>query len=154
VTVTATETIRREIFVDAAPETAFRVFTEQTAAWWPLQKYGIFLEDAETVVFEDRNGWRLVEKAKDGRETEWGEVLDYEFASRLRLTWHPGRDADNEPTEVEVTFTADKDGTLVVLEHRGWENLTGERREGREGYASGWPGVLEQYRQVAEKSQS
>jgi uncharacterized protein YndB with AHSA1/START domain len=152
VTVTATETIHREIFVDAAPETAFRVFTEQTAAWWPLQKYGIFLEDAETVVFEDRDGWRLVEKAKDGRETEWGEVLDYKFASRVRFTWHPGRDADDEPTEIEVTFTADKDGTLVVLEHRGWENLTGERLGSREGYASGWPGVLEQYRQVAEKS--
>ena len=49
-----------------------------------------------------------------------------------------------------MTFTADKDGTLVVLEHRGWENLTGERREGRVGYDNGWPGVLEQYRQVAE----
>jgi len=33
VTVTATETIHKEIFVDDAPETAFRVFTEQTAAW-------------------------------------------------------------------------------------------------------------------------
>jgi uncharacterized protein YndB with AHSA1/START domain len=151
VTVTATETIRKEIFVDAAPETAFRVFTEQTASWWPLDKYGIFLEDAETVVFEDRDGWRLIEKAKDGRETEWGEVLDYEFAGRLRLTWHPGRDGDDEPTELEVTFTADKGGTLVVLEHRGWENLTGERREGRTSYDNGWPGVLEQYRQVAER---
>jgi len=58
-------------------------------------------------------------------------LLDYEFASRLRLTWHPGRDGDDEPTEVEVTFTADNNGTLVVLEHRGWENLSGERREGR-----------------------
>jgi len=151
VTVTATETIRKEIFVDAAPETAFRVFTEQTAAWWPLNKYGIFLEDAETVVFEDRDGWRLIEKAKDGRETQWGEVLDYEFASRVRFTWHPGRGSDDEPTEVEVTFTADKDGTVVVLEHRGWENLTGERREGRVGYDNGWPGVLEMYRQVAER---
>ena len=69
-TVTATETIRKEIFVNAAPETAFRVFTEQTAAWWPLDKYGIYLEGGETVVFEDRDGWRLIEKAKDGRETE------------------------------------------------------------------------------------
>ena len=89
-TVTATETIRKEIFVNAAPETAFRVFTEQTAAWWPLNKYGIFLEDAETVVFEDRDGWRLIEKAKDGRETEWGDVLDYEFASRCASRGIPG----------------------------------------------------------------
>lgn len=85
---TATDTIRKEIFVDASPETAFRVFIEQIADWWPLAKYGIFLDEAASVVFEDRDGWRLTEKAKDGRETVWGEVLDYEFASRLRMTWH------------------------------------------------------------------
>ena len=83
-TVTATETIRKEIFVDAAPETAFRVFTEQVSAWWPLDKYGIYLEEAETVAFEDRDGWRLIEQAKDGRENVWGEVLEYEVASRVR----------------------------------------------------------------------
>ena len=97
-TVTATETIRKEIFVDAPPETAFRVFTEQVSDWWPLDKYGIYLEDAETVGFEDRDGWRLIERAKDGRENVWGEVLEYEVASRVRFTWHPGRDIGDEPT--------------------------------------------------------
>jgi uncharacterized protein YndB with AHSA1/START domain len=149
VTVTATETIRKEILVDASPETAFRVFTEAIAEWWPLHKYGIFHEDAETVILESEVGGRVVEKAKDGRETVWGEVLDFEAASRVRFTWHPGRDADDEPTEVEVSFTADNGGTLVVLEHRGWENLRDELRAGRVGYDQGWPGVLEAYRQAA-----
>ena len=148
-TVTATETIRKEILVEASPEIAFRVFTEAIAEWWPLNKYGIFIEDADTVILESEVGGRLVEKAKDGRETVWGEVLDFEVASRVRFTWHPGRDADDEPTEVEVTFTADNDGTLVVLEHRGWENLRDELRAGRVGYDQGWPGVLEAYRQAA-----
>jgi uncharacterized protein YndB with AHSA1/START domain len=149
VTVTATETIRKEILVGASPEIAFRVFTEAIAEWWPLHKYGIFNQDAETVILESEVGGRLVEKAKDGRETVWGEVLDFEVASRVRFTWHPGRDADDEPTEVEVTFTADNDGTLVVLEHRGWENLRDELRAGRVGYDPGWLGVLEAYRQAA-----
>ena len=148
-TMTATETIHKQIFVEAAPETAFRVFTENIAAWWPLDKHGIYLDDAQTVAFEDRDGWRLVEKAKDGRENVWGEVLEYEVSSRLRMTWHPGREADDEPTELEVSFTADGDGTIVVLEHRGWENLRDELRQGREGYDKGWPGVLERYRQAA-----
>src|SRR4029078_13212463 len=82
VTVTATETIRKEIFVDAAPETAFRVFTDKVSAWWPLDKYAIYLEEAETVAFEDRDGWRLIERAKDGRENVWGAVLEYERESR------------------------------------------------------------------------
>jgi len=57
VTVTATETIRKEIFVNAAPETAFRVFTEQTAAWWPLDKYGIYPR---------RRGDRWSSRTRDG----------------------------------------------------------------------------------------
>jgi uncharacterized protein YndB with AHSA1/START domain len=150
VTVTTTETIRKEIHVAASPDTAFRVFTDGITRWWPLDRYGIFLENADSVSFEDRDGWLLVETAKDGRETVWGEVLDYEVASRLRFTWHPGRDGGDEPTEVEVTFSGDKDGTIVVLEHRGWENLTGERRESRAGYDNGWPGVLESFREAAE----
>jgi uncharacterized protein YndB with AHSA1/START domain len=149
VTATVTETIHKEIVVEASPETAFRVFVDAIAQWWPLHKYGTFTEDAETVILEPELGGRLVEKAKDGRETVWGEVLEIEVASRVRFTWHPGRDADDEPTEVEVTFTADKDGTLVVLEHRGWENLRDELRAGRVGYDSGWSGVLEAYRQAA-----
>ena len=146
---TTTETIRKEVFVEAAPETAFRVFTDEIARWWPLDKYGIFLEDVETVIFEGHVGGRVVERARDGRETVWGEVLQFEAASRLHITWHPGREADDEPTEIEVTFTADGDGTLVVLEHRGWEKLSDERREGRKGYDSGWVEVLDRYRQAA-----
>jgi uncharacterized protein YndB with AHSA1/START domain len=146
VTVTATETIRKEIYVDASPETAFRVFTEQIAAWWPLHKYGLFLEDRDSVVFEDRDGWKLVEKAKDGREAFWGEVLEYEFASRLRMTWHPGHSLEAMPTEIEVTFAADGDGTTVVLEHSGWEKCAGDRREARTGYDRGWNEVLDTYK--------
>jgi uncharacterized protein YndB with AHSA1/START domain len=149
VSTTATETIHKEIFIEAAPDTAFRVFTEDIARWWPLHKYGMFLEDAATVAFEDREGWRLVEKAKDGRETMWGEVLDYELSSRLRMTWHPGWDADEEPSEIEVTFAADGDGTLVVLEHRGWEKVSDERKKARTGYDRGWNEVLETYRTAA-----
>jgi uncharacterized protein YndB with AHSA1/START domain len=146
---TTTETIRKEIFVDASPETAFRVFTEAIAEWWPLQKYGIYIEDAKGVAIEPMAGGRVVETAKDGRESVWGEVLDFEASSRVRFTWHPGREASEEPTEVEVTFTADRDGTVVVLEHRGWEGLGDERRAGRDGYDRGWNEVLEGYRLAA-----
>ena len=48
-----------------------------------------------------------------------------------------------------MTFTADRDGTLVVLEHSGWETLSDERRAGRVGYDNGWPGVLAAYREAA-----
>jgi uncharacterized protein YndB with AHSA1/START domain len=145
VTVTATEAITKVIHVNAAPETAFRVFTEQIGDWWPLEHYSV-LEGVQTVVFEDD---RIVERAADGSESVWGEILDFEVAGRLRFTWHPGRD-DADPTEVEVTFAADGDGTAVTLVHSGWERLSEERRAGRTDYENGWPGVLDRFRQAAE----
>jgi uncharacterized protein YndB with AHSA1/START domain len=144
VTTMTTSAITKEVHVDATPETAYRVFTEQIGAWWPLERYSV-LDGVQTVVFEND---RIVERAADGSESVWGEVLDYEVAGRLRFTWHPGR--DDEPTEVEVTFAADGDGTLVTLVHSGWEALSEERRAGRVDYDNGWPGVLELYRKAVE----
>jgi uncharacterized protein YndB with AHSA1/START domain len=145
VSVTATEAITKEIRVDATPETAFAVFTERIGEWWPLGRYSIYGADA-TVAFE---GDRIVERSPGGEESVWGEVLEFEASARVRFTWHPGRPDDEEPTEVEVTFAADDDGTLVTLVHSGWERVSEERRAGRADYADGWPAVLELYRENA-----
>ena len=140
-TVTATEAITKEIHVDATPETAFAVFTDRIGDWWPLERYSVFGADAN-VSFEDE---RIVERSPDGEESYWGEVLEFEAAARVRFTWHPGRAKDEDPTEVEVTFAADGDGTLVTLVHSGWERISEERRAGRVDYENGWPGVLDCY---------
>jgi uncharacterized protein YndB with AHSA1/START domain len=141
---TTTEAITKEIHVDATPETAFKVFTERIGEWWPLQRYAVFEGDT-TVAFE---GDRIVERLGD-QTAVWGEVLDFEVAGRLRFTWHPGRPDDEEPTEVEVTFAADGDGTLVTLVHGGWDRVSEERRAGRVDYDNGWPHVLERYAALA-----
>ena len=139
-TMTTTEPITKEIHVAAGPETAFKVFTERIGEWWPLERFSVF-EEGTTVAFEAD---RIVER-RGTDETVWGEVLAFEAAARVRFTWHPGLAEDEEPTKVEVTFTADGDGTLVTLVHSGWERLREERLEGRAGYDSGWPLVLERY---------
>jgi uncharacterized protein YndB with AHSA1/START domain len=149
VTATVTETIHKEIFVEASPETAFRVFVDELATWWPLHKYGLFPDETSTVVVEREVGGRVIERAQDGREGVWGEVLEYAVSSRFRCTWHPGWAADAEPTELEVTFTADADGTLVTLEHSGWERLRDEDRQRRAGYDRGWDEVLKAYQPAA-----
>jgi uncharacterized protein YndB with AHSA1/START domain len=142
VTTMTTEAITKQIRVDADPETAFDVFTGRIGDWWPLEHYSVFGREA-TVAFE---GDRIVERSPTGEETVWGEVLDFEVAGRVRFTWHPGRKAsDDEPTEVEVSFASDGDGTLVTLVHSGWERLSEERRAGRVDYDNGWPLVLERY---------
>jgi len=145
VTTMTTQAITKQIRVDANPETAFDVFTGRIGDWWPLEHYSVFGREA-TVAFE---GDRIVERSPSGEETVWGEVLDFEVAGRVRFTWHPGRPTDEEPTEVEVTFASDGDGTLVTLVHGGWERLSEERRAGRVDYDNGWPLVLERYAGLA-----
>lgn len=58
---------------------------------------------------------------------------------------------DGEPsTEVEVLFTASDTGTVVELEHRGWERLESDVVERYRGYAAGWTGALQRFRAAAE----
>lgn len=143
-TTETTDAVRKTVLVAADPDAAFRVFTEQIQSWWPLEKYGIFGDDAETLAFRDE---QIVEGAKDGREAVWGKVLAWEPPTRVHMTWRPGFDADSPDTEVEVTFTAEGDGTRVELVHTGWEKLA-EGAKSRAGYEGGWDGVLEAYRQA------
>ncbi len=56
-------------------------------------------------------------------------------------TWHPGYDADDPVTEVELRFVAVGETTRVELEHRGWEALA-KPEETRASYVQGWPVVL------------
>ena len=73
----------------------------------------------------------------------------WEPPRRLVIAWNPSRQ-DRPTTEVEVTFTAEGEGTRVDLVHRGWERLGPRGADVRESYASGWPGVLAGYARTAE----
>lgn len=133
----STAPLVREVIVRADAATAFRLFTEGIAAWWPMATHSVFGEHA-TVAFEDG---RLVERA-GATSTTWGEVLAWDPPLGFRITWHPGRDAD-EATEVAVAFTEQDGETLVRLTHTGWERRA--RGDVRASYASGWVLVLERY---------
>jgi uncharacterized protein YndB with AHSA1/START domain len=141
-TTETTQAVRKSVVVEAEPETAFRVFTDRIQTWWPLGTHGIFGDDAERLAFEDG---KLVEGAKDGREAVWGEVVAWEPPTRVHFTWRPGFDDGAPDTEVEVTFTAEGEGTRVELVHTGWEKLA-DGAKSRAGYDSGWVRVLEEYR--------
>jgi uncharacterized protein YndB with AHSA1/START domain len=96
---------------------------------------------AETIVFEEREGGRVIEVMSDGTEATWATILAWDPPRRLVLAWKPNL-GDNPPTELEVTFTTDGDGTRVDLEHRGWERLGALAEEARSGYGENWDGVM------------
>jgi uncharacterized protein YndB with AHSA1/START domain len=140
----ASVTIRKSVTVAVSLETAFRVFTEEIASWWPLTTKSVGQENAVMLVIEPRVGGRVYEQVRSGEEHDWGEVLAWEPPRRLVFTWHPGRGTETGQ-EVEVTFAASGDRTLVELEHRGWERLVATADEIPEHYESGWDEVLERF---------
>jgi hypothetical protein len=84
-------------------------------------------EDRENVVFDERVGGRVYERAADGREADWADVIAREPPRRFVLRWrvNPKR----APTEIEVRFTAEDGRTRVDLEHRGWDEAGLAREE-------------------------
>jgi uncharacterized protein YndB with AHSA1/START domain len=126
-------------------EEAFRVFTAEIGAWWPVAAHAVEPDKVETVVLEGRAGGRLYERWHDGGEVDWGRVLAWEPPARLVLSWSPTLER-RAPTEVEVRFLAvEPDHTRVELEHRGWEGLGELAAQARSSYEGGWPGVLDAF---------
>jgi uncharacterized protein YndB with AHSA1/START domain len=139
--------IRREIAVACDPAHAFRTFTEGIGSWWPLAVHSVAAQILEiapgSVRFEPGPDGSIVEVLPDGGETPWARVRAWDPPHRLVLGWKPNPTATAE-TEIEVRFTAQPGGTLVVLEHRGFELLSS-----RDEYAEGWPTVLARFAEAA-----
>jgi len=121
-----TTAVQRSITVNAPPERAFAVFTTGMSSWWPIDSHHIGAEMAVEVVIEPRSGGRWFERDARGGECVWGHVTEWDPPHRVLLAWHltPEWEYDPDPakaTEVEVRFTPRDGGTLVMLEHRGFE---------------------------------
>jgi uncharacterized protein YndB with AHSA1/START domain len=139
------EPVQVAIEVRRGIEEAFRVFTAEIAAWWPVAGHSVEPDRVEAVVLEGRLGGRLYERWHDGGEADWGRVVAWEPPQRLVLSWKPNPERA-AATEVEVRFVAvEPDHTRVELEHRGWERLGDLGPEARASYDGGWPGVLDSY---------
>lgn len=137
--------ILKTVRVKATPDRAFRRFTEEMASWWPLRSHSVGRSEAIAVSMEPRVGGRIVEQMRDGREAVWGTVTAWDPPRRVSFTWHPGRTPDTAQ-DVEVRFTPERSGTLVELEHRGFERLgPALGRKARRGYPIGWQYVLGLY---------
>jgi uncharacterized protein YciI len=135
--------IRREVLVDADPKTAFEVFTAQIGRWWPLAGFSVYGAGA-TVAFD---GGQIIERSPDGATSLWGTVTRWEPPEVLAFSWHPGQPPERA-SQVEITFAAADDRTLVTVEHTGWE-VFADPAAARAEYDQGWPVVLECYTSYA-----
>ena len=92
-------------------------------------------------MLEARTGGRLYERKSTGEEGYWGTVTHWEPPHRVVIEWKVNPDAA-APTEIDVRFVPEGDGTRVELEHRGWERWGDEAAETHASYDSGWDEVL------------
>jgi uncharacterized protein YndB with AHSA1/START domain len=106
--------IEKWVLLRCSPEAAFKLFTDRVSDWWPPSHR--LTKDAESQLFLGPDG-RFWERAGDGREMELGRVLRWEPPFRLTLDFYLGSSVAR-PTFVEVTFTAEGDGTRVTVHHR------------------------------------
>ena len=133
--------IRKTITVGWDQAQAFRRFTREIGAWWPLRSHSVGQGRAETVVFGEGLGGRIVEKIRGREECTWGTVTAWDPPRHVAFTWHPG-DEPGRATQVELTFESVPQGTRLVLVHSRWEALGALGRMARRGYPIGWAYVL------------
>lgn len=143
--------VRKTIVVAASRERAFEVFTAQMGSWWPLASKSIGSSPAQTAVLEPHAGGRWFERAADGSECEWGQVIACDPPGRLVLNWQIGADWRYDPainSEVEIRFIAEDDArTRVELEHRGLETYGDAAEQMQQIFDSpdGWTSILDDY---------
>lgn len=144
-TATGLTPVVKTLDVEAPLDVAFRVFTEETATWWPTRTHSLREDRVLDIVLEGSVGGRIYEVGPDG-EADWGRVLVWEPPRRFVLEWDPSL-IRRTPTEVEVTFEPlGAARTRIRLEHRGWDRIGERGPAGRASYDSGWDAVLGAYR--------
>jgi Activator of Hsp90 ATPase homolog 1-like protein len=124
-----------EFEVGVTPPEAFETWTRRCATWWPRSH--TVSGDPAAIVFEPFAGGRILERARDGTEYDWGSVIDWQPPTRLRYRWHLFFDP-SEATEVDVLFTARGAETAVRLEQSGWERLGAQGPPRRAKTAQAW----------------
>ncbi len=135
------EAVRKTVTVDCTVEEAFRVFTADALSWWPVATHSIYGEGASEIVFEEREGGEVYELSSTGERGHWATVATWEPPSRLVLAWNI-LEREAVPTEVEIHFLPEGDGTRVELEHRGWEAIPEDAGRKRSNYEAGWDHIL------------
>jgi uncharacterized protein YndB with AHSA1/START domain len=133
------------VTVDASPDDAFRIFTDEIGLWWRRDTpYWNDRDRALSIRVEPGVGGRFLEVYDLETETgfEVGRVTVWEPGRCLAFTWISAGWPEGVNTDVEVTFESIGDQTVVTLRHSGFERLGPGTEPLMKGYDTGWKEVL------------
>jgi uncharacterized protein YndB with AHSA1/START domain len=142
-----------EIHIAAPPERVFQALIDpkQVMHWWTSEDCQI-----EAFTLQPRRGGRWDYDTKQSKlnvngVTKFhceGQVLEYDPPRLLAYTWIANWHADKKRrTVVRWELSAKDNGTHVKVTHSGLVAETVARKD----YSGGWPGVLQQLKNFAEK---
>jgi uncharacterized protein YndB with AHSA1/START domain len=125
-----------QVFVEAWPEEAFRTFVEEVG--FGLRQAAIQPERGRYLRFNQDLGGRFVEvhDAVAATGVELGRVTAWEPGVHLAFGWRQPDWPEGVSTEVDVRFAPVFDGTLLSVEHAGFERLGLNRARGE--YRVAW----------------
>ena len=121
--------VSASVFVDAPPDIAFEVFTEQIDAWWRHgMKFRNGARSLSVLHLEPRLGGRLFETiaapgSADAHVVQTGTVTGWQPPHALQIEWRAINFAPHEATTVSVSFEPRRGGTQVTLVHAGFATL-------------------------------
>jgi uncharacterized protein YndB with AHSA1/START domain len=113
--------------VEATPEEAFDVFTQEIGAWWkPNGLFQLTPRGDGVLSFEPGETGRLFTTPPNGHVFEIGRITAWQPGERLAFTWRQATFAADQRTTVEVRFEPVDGGTRVTVTHRGWDAIPAE----------------------------
>lgn len=143
-----------EIEIAAPPERVFRAIVDpdQALQWGGGDNFEIILWE-----MDPRPGgkWTFVSKERSGKNPpgldrfeHHGEFLEVDPPRLIVQTWYANWHPDpSHRTVVRWELTPTKTGTRLKVTHSGLAPLAGTA----EGYAQGWPGLVQQIKNFLEK---
>ncbi|QNL49870.1 SRPBCC domain-containing protein [Olivibacter sp. SDN3] len=125
------KSIRRKIIVDATAEKSFEVFLHELGNWWPKEYTWSKEELVALRVNPTVNGF-FTEIGPYGFQCDWGRITEISD-NKVVFYWQISPERTPEPnperaSQVELSFTQEKNYTVILLEHRAFENH-GEKGE-------------------------
>ena len=147
-------------FIDAPPETVYRIYTERTEEWWAPAPW-----KTRVAAFDLRAGGRFAfEMEGPEGESHPGEsvVLEAVPGERLVITnafaagWEPRTAMDSDcdfPSVTIVTFEPEGRGTRYTARVRHWTDAALKAHQAM-GFEPGWSMVAAQLASLAEAEAS
>ncbi len=144
-------------YIDAPPETVYRVYTERTTEWWVPKPWS-----TPAAEWDLRIGGRMYTEMRspDG-DTDGGEGVFLEVVPGERIVWTNAFKPGWEPQVVTnegcdfamvtvVTFEREGSGTRYTARVRHWDAQAVEKHEAM-GFNEGWGICAAQLAELAEE---